>query len=134
MKTYWCPDCGDVYDSAASHFCAPHVSTETEEQTQPPQTGAGAYVHIPLAEYDALRARVEATERDAERELAQARTEGEAAGLARALHVLEALAEASEAQARFAPLGGKNSDLDQFQAQVLRAAAKSIQLALGGAQ
>lgn len=92
-----------------------------------------AYVHIPLAEYDALRAERSAAS-------TRARTEGEAAGLARALHVLEALAEASEAQARTAPLGGKNSDLDQFQAQVLRAAAKSIQLArnlplaLGSAQ
>lgn len=35
MRTEWCPDCGDVYDSAASHFCAPHVPTETEDQAKP---------------------------------------------------------------------------------------------------
>lgn len=102
-----------------------------QPQRRPPQPGDRVYVHIPLAEYDALRARAEA----AERELAQARADalrlvGEMY-IADEVNLFRTMLDVCGVEDLRDQLDALDLKIDRFDAPGLGAA---IRRALGGAQ
>ena len=96
-----------------------------QPQKRPPQPGDRVYVHVPLAEYDSLRARAEA----AEAEVARLRAE-----LAQAWAVVESrLAEVSQHDHTMRTLWGSHSRDREVEIRTLQRVLRDVK-ALGGAQ
>lgn len=141
-----CPFCGnnviniEVIDGAPKAWCTNCDAEGPSKHFGPDGTAAGAWNDTRAGEmdhaddYNDLRARLaeaEAALAESQAEVDRARAEGEAAGIARAVAVVEARAADREAQIGAARAAGGAVEAVALKAAELRAAAEAIRRGLG---